>query len=55
MSYKIIGDRRIAGKEPGSVVAARDLEGCNIPALIEGGHIEEQAKGRDKADKVEAD
>lgn len=27
------------GKEPGEIVTEDELEGCNIPALIEAGHI----------------
>ncbi|MGI5493881.1 hypothetical protein [Microtetraspora malaysiensis] len=38
MKYRVIGDCRVAGVEPGGVVEL-DAAAVNIPALIEGGHI----------------
>lgn len=42
-SYKIVGDRSVAGKEPGELVPEKILIEwpANIPALIEGGHLED--------------
>jgi len=37
--YKISGPRPIAGKQPGEVVTADDLAGCNLDALLQGGHL----------------
>jgi hypothetical protein len=39
-TYKIIGDREVAGKQPGSSLSDKDLEAANIPALIAAGHLE---------------
>lgn len=36
--YQVLSDN-FADKEPGEIVTADELEGCNIPALIEAGHI----------------
>jgi hypothetical protein len=38
-TYKIIGDLPVAGKNPGEIVSDGELEGANVEALIEGGHI----------------
>ena len=38
-TYKIVGTHRVAGVEPGGTVSDDDLEGCNIEALISGGHL----------------
>lgn len=38
-SYKVIGGREVAGKQAGETVSEDDLAGCNIPALIEAGHL----------------
>lgn len=38
MNYKVITDR-LAGHEPGDTITEADLEGANIDALIEAGHI----------------
>ncbi len=37
-SYKVISDN-LSGHQAGDTVTAEDLEGVNIDALIEGGHI----------------
>lgn len=47
-TYKVTSDR-LAGHDRGSTVTADDLEGVNIDALVQGGHLAEQ-KTR-KADK----
>ena len=38
-TYKVAGTRTVAGVEPGGTVTDGDLEGCNIDALISGGHL----------------
>jgi hypothetical protein len=37
-SYKIVSDR-IAGKKAGDTITDEELDGCDIPALVEAGHI----------------
>ena len=39
ITYKIVGTCTVAGVEPGGTVTDDDLEGCNIEALISGGHL----------------
>lgn len=38
-SYKISGYRPVAGKNPGETISTDDLAGCNIDALVQGGHL----------------
>ena len=38
-SYKITGGFNVAGRAPGEIVTDEDLEGTNIPVLIEAGCI----------------
>jgi hypothetical protein len=38
-TYKIVGTRSVAGRTPGDVVSADDLDGVNLTALIESGHL----------------
>lgn len=38
MNYKVLSDN-LAGHAAGDVVTEEQLEGANIDALIEGGHI----------------
>lgn len=52
-TYKIIGDREVAGKQPGSNVSDKDLEAANIPALIAAGHLEDPNPA--KAEKQETE
>lgn len=35
--YRVLG--HLFGAAPGDIVTAQDLRGCNIAALVEGGHI----------------
>ena len=37
--FKVSGPRPIAGKKPGETVTVDDLAGCNIDALLQGGHL----------------
>lgn len=48
-SYKIVSDM-IPGKQPGDTISDQDLEGCNIEALVEAGHLVGDPKSS-KADK----
>jgi hypothetical protein len=38
-TYTVTGARSIAGKRPGQELTDDELVGCNIAALIEGGHL----------------
>jgi hypothetical protein len=38
MSYRVMSSR--IGFEVGSIVGVDDLTGCNIEALVQGGHLE---------------
>lgn len=38
-SYQITGGFNVAGKAPGEIVTDDDLEGANVPVLIEAGCI----------------
>ena len=48
-NYKVASDS-VAGKQPGDVITEQELEGCNIEALVEAGHIVGESKPS-KADK----
>jgi len=48
-SYKVLSDL-VAGKKPGDTITDDELLGCNVEALIEGGHITADTKPT-KADK----
>lgn len=47
-SYKVLSDD-LVGHAAGDTVTDQDLEGCNIAALVEAGHLAESTKT--KADK----
>jgi hypothetical protein len=49
-TYKIVGICKVAGVEPGGTVTDDDLEGCNIEALISGGHLAAPPKTKEKGD-----
>lgn len=51
-TYKITGSRQVAGRPPGSILSQEDLAGCNITALIRGGHL---TPNPTKAPKAESD
>lgn len=38
-TYKISGNRKVAGKNPGENISNDELAGCNIDALVQGGHL----------------
>jgi len=38
-TYKVTSDR-VAGKKRGDIVNVSDLDGFNVDALVDGGHIE---------------
>lgn len=48
--YQVISDN-FAGREPGDVLTADDLDGLNIDALIEGGHIIKTSSKKQKAEE----
>jgi hypothetical protein len=48
-NYKVASDN-VAGKKPGDVITEQELEGCNIDALVEAGHIVGETKSS-KAEK----
>lgn len=39
-SYKVLSENFAAGKQ-GEIVDSASLDGCNIEALVEGGHLAE--------------
>lgn len=49
-SYKVVADN-IVGKSPGDTITDEELDGCNIEALIEGGHITADPSTKTKAEK----
>ena len=56
MANYLVTSTRLAGFKPGDVVTTTDLDGVNIEALIEGGHISTQtakksAKTKDTNEK----
>ncbi len=50
--FKVLSNR-LAGKNAGDLIDADDLEGANIEALLQGGHIEvlKESKKLDEAVK----
>lgn len=48
-NYKVVSEI-VAGKQPGDTITDQELEGCNIEALIEAGHIVGESKSN-KAEK----
>lgn len=48
--YRVVGESIVAGHEPGEEFSD-DLEeaGINVPALIEGGHLQELSAKPDKS------
>jgi len=49
--YKVLGNHKVAGVEPGEFVDSDDLQGANLEALVAGGHLETHTKP--KATKAE--
>lgn len=49
-TYTVIGSRPVAERQHGDTIAEAELIGCNISALIQGGHL---ALNPTKAVKVE--
>jgi len=50
--YKITGSRQIAGHQPGQTVEGASLDGANIDALIEAGHLQPTTSKITKADEA---
>ena len=48
----IVTSNRLVGYEPGDVIDGNDLEGANIDALIEGGHISTQSERKSAKTKT---
>jgi len=48
-SYKIVSEI-VSGKKPGDTITDQELEGCNIEALLEAGHIVGESPSK-KAEK----
>lgn len=48
--FRIVSDNTDLGK-PGELVDSADLEGYNVEALVEGGHLAEVAPSSSKAHK----
>lgn len=53
-SYRV-KSARVAGKNVGDVVQAKDLEGIDVEALIAGGHLEPATTARAKSEIKEQD
>lgn len=51
MKYKITGQHKVAGHEPGEMVTSDELAGANVDALIKSGHLVEAAAPTPKSDK----
>jgi len=49
-SYKVVSDL-VSGKKSGDTITDEELVGCNVDALIEGGHITAESTSKTKADK----
>ena len=52
MANYLVTSTRLAGFEPGDIVTDSDLEGSNIEALIEGGHISTQSVKKPAKPKI---
>ncbi len=39
--YKVLGNHKVAGVEPGEFVDSDDLQGANLGALVAAGHLED--------------
>ena len=50
--YQVLSDN-FAGRKPGDILTAEDLDGFNIDALIEGGHISKSSPKKQKAEEAE--
>mgnify|MGYP003148259836 FL=1 len=37
--YKVVGNHKVAGVEPGGSLTEKDLEDYAVDALVEGGHL----------------
>lgn len=49
-NYKVASDR-IAGKKAGDSITLEELRGCNVAALLDGGHIVAESTQPKKAEK----
>lgn len=53
--YRIVGSRSVAGRAPGEVLSDEELAGCNLAALVEGGHLEPIRKAVKTVASAQAD
>lgn len=53
-SYKVTSSR-VAGQVEGSTVSDADLEGLNVAALVEGGHLTPASAVRESKTKTDKD
>jgi len=49
-SYKVLSDL-VSGKKAGETITDEELVGCNVDALIEGGHLAVESTSKTKAEK----
>lgn len=49
-SYKVVSDL-VSGKKAGDTITDEELVGCNVDALIQGGHIAAESTSKTKAEK----
>jgi hypothetical protein len=52
-TYTIVGARTVAGHSHGESVNEDELTGCNIPALLQGGHLAQNPNKTVKVDNSE--
>lgn len=53
-TYKVTSDR-VEGKKRGDSLTDSDLAGCNIAALVDGGHIEPVRSGKPDKNSQESE
>jgi hypothetical protein len=52
MATYIVTSHRLVGYEPGDIIEEGDMNGSNIQALIEGGHISTQSDKKSAKPKI---
>lgn len=52
MTTYIVTSHRLVGYEPGDIIEEGDMNGSNIQALIEGGHISTQSDKKSAKPKI---
>ena len=51
-TYKIAGTHSVAGVAPGGTVTDEDLEGANVEALVDAGHLEPANQTKTKKEEA---